>query len=108
DIDCEVVGFPRFKLRRDLVPSDRGVPSFYRDSRHARGSIAPGGNLRERTLEINLTHTPAPDPDRSPWEGMSGAVVWSGGYVIGVISAHHGAEGPGTLTARCVEQWYET
>lgn len=110
DIDCEAVGFPRFKLRRDLARPDRDVASFYRDSRHARGTIAPGGGLRERTLEINLAHSPAPDPEphRSPWEGMSGAVVWSGGCVIGVISAHYGAEGLGTLTARRVEQLYET
>jgi hypothetical protein len=101
--DCEALGFPRFKLRRDT-----GSPDRYRDSHHARGSTTPLSNARRGSLEIIVAGAPndRPQHDGSAWEGMSGAAVWSDGCLIGVVNEQHGPEGPGMLTASRVERWY--
>lgn len=104
------VGFPRFKLRKDPAHLlDDGSPSQYRDSCHVSGTVSVLSNRREGTLELAVVAPPGdPEPERSPWEGMSGAVVWCGGAVIGVVSAHHRADGLGRLAARRVERWYDS
>ncbi|MFF8787461.1 NACHT domain-containing protein [Streptomyces sp. NPDC015125] len=106
-VECEVLGFPRFRLRPDAASPDREAATWYRDSHHARGTTTPWGWLRTRKLEISVS-PPEYDsePGRSPWEGMSGAAVWSGGYAIGVVSEHHRADGLGRLVASNVERWY--
>lgn len=103
------VGFPRFKLRKDdMRLVDDGSPRQYRDSCHVSGTLSVLSNRREGTLELAVVAPPADvEPGRSPWEGMSGAVVWSGGSVIGMVSVHHRADGLGTLAARRVERWYD-
>ena len=48
-----------------------------------------------------------PDPVASPWEGMSGSVVWVAGLIVGVVSQHNRGDGLGRLTVarldNCVE-----
>ncbi|MEU6761199.1 trypsin-like peptidase domain-containing protein [Streptomyces sp. NPDC046853] len=108
-LPVSAVGFPRFKLRDDSMRLlDDGAPGQYRDSCHASGTVSVLSNRREGTLELAVL-APRADPEsrRSPWEGMSGAVVWSGGAVIGVISAHHRSDGLGRLAASRVEHWYD-
>ncbi|MFJ4470003.1 trypsin-like peptidase domain-containing protein [Streptomyces sp. NPDC089424] len=103
------MGFPRFKLRRDTapVPGD-GPPGRYRDSCHVSGTVSVLSNRRAGTLELAVLVPPADvEPERSPWEGMSGAAVWCGGAVIGVVGVHHRADGLGRLAARRVERWYD-
>ncbi|MBM7439773.1 trypsin-like peptidase domain-containing protein [Streptomyces sp. HB132] len=102
-VDCEALGFPRFKLRGDAASGE-----VYRDSRHAHGTITPWSNVRRGSLEFIVTGAPndRPEPEGSAWEGMSGAAMWSGGCVVGVVSEQHRSEGPGTLTASRVESWY--
>ncbi|MGW9273888.1 trypsin-like peptidase domain-containing protein [Embleya sp. NPDC055612] len=101
--ECRMVGFPWFKLRED--PRDG---SRYRDSCDAFGTLAPLSNRREGTLSI---HVPPPDrdpdPEVSPWEGMSGAAVWIAGHVVGIVSRHHRSDGLGTLAAVSAERWAE-
>lgn len=108
-VPCSAVGFPLFKLRSDRhpVPED-GPPWRYRDTFHLVGSIAVLSNLREGTLEVSV-QPPGRDPDHkcSPWQGMSGAPVWSDGRIIGMISEHHRSDGPGRLAATRVDRWYE-
>ena len=106
--ECEALGFPRFKLREDATsPGADGRPSKYRDSHHAIGIATPWSNLREGTLEVNVRAPEYdPDPAHSPWEGMSGAAVWSGGYLIGVVGKHHRSDGLGTLSASRVDRWH--
>ncbi|MGW6058799.1 effector-associated domain 2-containing protein [Streptomyces sp. NPDC055189] len=108
-LPVSAMGFPRFKLRDDgMRLLDDGAPSQYRDSCHASGTVSVLSNRREGTLELAvLAPREDPEPRRSPWEGMSGAVVWSGGSVIGVISAHHRSDGLGRLAAGRVEHWYD-
>ncbi|MGP4048367.1 effector-associated domain 2-containing protein [Streptomyces sp. 2A115] len=102
------VGFPRFKLRKDASHAlDDGSPSQYRDTCHVSGTVSVLSNRREGTLELAvLPPSSAPEPGRSPWEGMSGAAVWSDGALIGMVSAHHLADGLGRLAAGRVERWY--
>ena len=105
-VDCESLGFPKFKLRLDIASAELNKLTQYRDSHHALGSTTPWADLRKGTLEISVS-APGPDPeDRSPWEGMSGAAVWSSGHLIGVVSLHHTTDGPGRLTASRVQRWY--
>ncbi|MBJ7004673.1 trypsin-like peptidase domain-containing protein [Streptomyces griseofuscus] len=110
------MGFPRFKLRDSDSDSESsgeggagGTPGRYRDSCHVTGTVSVLSNRREGTLELAVAAPPAdPEPHRSPWEGMSGALVWCGGAVIGLVSAHHRADGLGRLAAGRVERWYES
>jgi Trypsin-like peptidase domain len=106
---CSAMGFPRFKLRDDAgQPLDDGSPSQYRDSVHAVGTIAVLSNRREGTLEVSVAPPEGdPDAERSPWEGMSGAAVWSAGRIIGLVAEHHRADGLGRLAAIRVDSWYE-
>ncbi|WP_327732952.1 trypsin-like peptidase domain-containing protein [Streptomyces nojiriensis] len=107
-VECEALGFPRFRLRTGARPPDGGAAVSYRDSHHARGETTPLSNQREGSLEITLNSSPEHDPERgrSPWEGMSGAPVWSGGCVIGLITKHYRSDGLGTLAASPVDRWY--
>ncbi|MFE5600367.1 trypsin-like peptidase domain-containing protein [Streptomyces coelicoflavus] len=105
------VGFPRFKLRDDEGPEGRGAdgpPSRYRDSCHVDGTVSALSNRRAGTLEVAVP-PPAEDvePDRSPWEGMSGAPLWYGDAIIGLITTHHRSDGLGRLAAVRVQRWYE-
>ncbi|MBP2051736.1 hypothetical protein J2Z21_004713 [Streptomyces griseochromogenes] len=102
------VGFPRFKLREDVGPGPEGSPGRYRDSCHVDGTVSVLSNRREGTLEVAVP--PPADvvgPEHSPWEGMSGAVLWSGGVVIGMITTHHRSDGLGRLAAVRVRRWYD-
>jgi hypothetical protein len=116
EIAVQAVGFPRFKLKDYADPSGdstegralasrRARPSdmhggAYRDSHQAVGTVAPLSNLRSASLEVTV-RAPAADPDPlvSPWEGMSGAAVWAGHRIVGVITDHHRKEGLDRLAA---------
>ncbi|MXM67574.1 trypsin-like serine protease [Streptomyces sp. HUCO-GS316] len=108
-LPCTALGFPRFKLREDRMRLlDDGSPSQFRDSCHATGMTSVLSNRREGTLELAVTPPESDaEPDRSPWEGMSGAAVWHDGTLIGLVAAHHRNDGLGRLAAVRVERWYE-
>ncbi|MDG4827661.1 serine protease [Asanoa sp. WMMD1127] len=92
-IDVHTAGFPRWKLR-----TKEGRP--FRDLAYAAGSLAVLANRRGGTLEITVAAPDHdPDPGTSPWEAMSGAAVWAGERLIGVVAEHHRREGLGRLTA---------
>jgi len=105
---CSAMGFPRFKLRRDRgSPSGDAALAQYRDSCHATGTVSVLSNRREGTLELAVTPPAAdPDPRHSPWEGMSGAALWHGPALIGVVSAHHTGDGLGRLAATRADCWH--
>jgi hypothetical protein len=110
-VQVSAVGFPLFKVRGPVVSADRtecSRPSRFRDVCHVEGRVSVLSNRREGTWEIAVA-PPADEVgvDRSPWEGMSGAVVWFEGAIIGVITAHHRAEGLNRLAAVRVARWYE-
>jgi Trypsin-like peptidase domain len=107
-INCQLLGFPRFKMRDDPAESGGGgTPTRYRDSHQADGRIASLSNWREGTLEITVTAPPPdPDPAHSPWEGMSGAAVWSGNRIVGLVTEHFPRDGANRLAASRTDQWY--
>lgn len=98
---CTAMGFPRFKLRTDEAGRS------FRDTEHMDARCAVLANRREGTLDLRITAPPAedPDPERDAWEGMSGAAVFSGGYLVGVASRHHSREGAGRIAAGRVDRW---
>ena len=102
-VDVVAAGFPRWKRRE--MRTGRGV---FRDLHDAVGAVAVLSNRRTGTLEITVT-PPAPDPDghASPWEMMSGAAVWAGSHIIGVVAEHHHREGLGRLTAIRLDRWFD-
>jgi hypothetical protein len=104
-LPVEAIGFPRFRLHQSTAPD--GTPITFRDTRHARGTANPASWRREGGLEI-VVEPPAqdPDPQRSAWEGMSGAAVWSVGHLIGVVSEHRPGDALNTLTCSRVDRWY--
>ncbi|SER90573.1 trypsin-like peptidase domain-containing protein [Lentzea albida] len=93
----EAVGFPLWKMRADAA----GLK--YRDSCHASGTVAVLSNWREGTLEVVVEPAGSSDGDSSPWQGMSGSALWSGGHVVGVIAKHHPGDGLGRLAAARVD-----
>ncbi|KJY23475.1 hypothetical protein VR46_43490, partial [Streptomyces sp. NRRL S-444] len=93
-IDVHAAGFPLWKRRRGADGRQ------FRELHQADGTVAALSNLRTGTLEITVPAAAAdPDPAVSPWSGMSGAAVWAGPYLVGVVAEHHRGEGLGRLTA---------
>ena len=98
-IECSAVGFPLWKLRDDPAGP-------YRDSAHVVGGAAILANRREGTLEITVAPPERdPDPEVSPWQGMSGAAVFCNGQIVGIVSRHHRSDGLGRLAASRVDGW---
>ncbi len=127
-VEWRAVGFPLFKLRADrAVPAGPLVASVdgpgvrrYRDSEQAQGTIAMLSNARENTFALKVAST-VPDKQAvtdllaqldispkqvSPWEGMSGAAVWVGEWIVGVVSHHHHSDGLDSLAAAPLDASY--
>jgi hypothetical protein len=74
-----------------------------REVHYALGRIEPGSNAKTGTLEFTvLAEVPSDlEPEQhSPWEGMSGAAVFAGSRIVGVVGQHELSEPNGTLTVR--------
>ena len=99
--DCWAVGFPRFGEAGPVLAG-----GSRRETWQVGGEILPGGKLRAGLLSLTVASTPQPLPASlagSPWEGMSGAVVFathSDGdeLALGIITTHHRPEGESALT----------
>ncbi|GIG70888.1 S1 family peptidase [Phytomonospora endophytica] len=93
-VAASVAGYPWWKRRPD------GSYSLA----HEQGSIAVLANDREGTLQLTVAPPEAhPDPDSSPWQGISGGPVFVGGSLVGVLARHHAREGLNRLTAARVD-----
>ncbi|MFE7402211.1 trypsin-like peptidase domain-containing protein [Streptomyces sp. NPDC057557] len=97
-IDVHAAGFPLWKRRRSADGRQ------FRELHQADGTVAALSNLRTGTLEITVPVAAAdPDPEVSPWSGMSGSAVWAGSHIVGVVAEHHRWEGLGRLTAARID-----
>jgi len=106
-VEVHVAGFPRWKIRQ-AGAADRDRKPRFRVAAHEPGTAAVLANQREGTLQITVA-PPAvdPEPEVSPWEGMSGGPVFVDGRLVAVISRHHRREGLNRLTAAPVEGWLD-
>jgi hypothetical protein len=87
---CEGIGFPAAQTR----PGARRV---IRDTEGIDGRLRPLSGIKSGLLTIDLAGSvPAADASgRSPWAGMSGAALFSGPLLIGVVRvdpAHYGTD----------------
>ncbi|MFK4263777.1 trypsin-like peptidase domain-containing protein [Streptomyces milbemycinicus] len=98
---CSAMGFPRFKLRTSADGSR------FRDCEHVQAVCPVFSNRREGTLDLSVTPPADADDGKSPWEGMSGAAVFSGGRIVGLVAKHHQTDGVGRLAASRVDRWPE-
>jgi len=101
-LSVQAVGFPAWKMRdydgTNPVPGDDRPR--YRDAVQVAGSVPVLSNWREGTLEVTVPAPPAQAPGQdSPWAGISGAAVWVGDRIVGVLARHHRSDGLARLAA---------
>lgn len=77
---CRALGFPSAQERR-------GRTSVIRDTEEITGEIAPLSALKKGLLTVHVGRSvPLPGPaGTSPWAGMSGAAVFCGRLLVGVV-----------------------
>ncbi len=76
--NCEAIGYPRISLREGKRP----------DTEQIVGTLKPGSSLLRGRYVLDSAHSPPPHTDgssASPWQGMSGAALFAGAYLIGVV-----------------------
>ena len=96
--NCWAVGYPAFQE----VARDNDGRSL-RETAEVRGQIPPLSNLRERLLSLHVTNTPRSLPSAGPldvseWSGMSGAAVFAGELLVGVVTEQSPKRGPSDVT----------
>jgi S1-C subfamily serine protease len=91
DIRVSALGFPQFNLAAD---GERALHV-------ATGVARPEINVRGGSLRFEVDRAPGEDPiaRHGAWGGMSGAVLWAGGRVVGVIGEHVGGPRVSVLSA---------
>jgi len=77
---CRALGFPSAQQRR-------GRTGVIRDTEEITGEIAPLSAVKKGLLTVHVGRSvPLPGPaGTSPWEGMSGAAVFCGRLLVGVV-----------------------
>ena len=95
---CWSVGYPSFQeVARDAAGS-------VRETAQVRGWIPPLSGLVEGLLSLEVTATPQPLPaeqtglGQSEWSGMSGAAVFAGEALVGVVTEHAPRRGSSGVT----------
>jgi hypothetical protein len=95
--DCHAVGYPWF--------GENPSPTAVRDTVDASGYIPVLSKLSGGLLSIQVRESPRPLPAgsvalvKSEWQGMSGAPVLAGEYLLGVVVEHAPREGPSAISA---------
>ncbi|MFF0518418.1 tetratricopeptide repeat protein [Actinomadura nitritigenes] len=88
-VRCEAIGFP------DAL---RG-PDEVRDSEHLTGVVNPGTRAKARRHDVLVDGRPESAASGSAWAGISGAALFCGDLLTGVIVADPAAFGGRRLTA---------
>jgi DNA polymerase III delta prime subunit len=101
--NCWALGYPAFtEIDRDGTGRSRRV------TEQVRGVVAPLSQQEEHLLSLQVTATPRALPlgtlDRSEWSGMSGAAVFTGDLLIGVVAEHAPRRGPSEITVTPFER----
>jgi Trypsin-like peptidase domain len=100
---CWSVGYPAFQE----VERDANGRSL-RETAQVGGRVPPLSGLVEGLLTLEVTASPKELPDsgtlgESQWSGMSGAGVFAGDALIGVIAEHSVRRGPSDITVTPLE-----
>jgi hypothetical protein len=92
-VSCRALGFP-----------DAQVSERVRDTEHLVGEIDRGGGLKYGLLTVHVGHSvPLSEGERSPWQGMSGAALFSGELLVGVLIIDPPRFGPDRLLAAPID-----
>src|SRR5690606_37082537 len=94
--DGHTVGYPKHK---EVSTPDGPM----RETAGLDGTISASSNLITGALSLHCVTGPSnwsapPHPGDNPWSGMSGAPVFSGPHLLGVVTRYPPREGPATLT----------
>lgn len=77
--DCEAVGYPQAARRSGARA----------DTEQLVGTLKPGSSLMSGRYVLDSIHSApgrAAPPGGSPWQGMSGAALFAGRHLVGVVS----------------------
>ncbi|MGW4439962.1 tetratricopeptide repeat protein [Streptomyces sp. NPDC004596] len=92
-VACEAVGFP------DATGAFEG-PEPLRDSEQLAGRLNPLARHKQGLVDLRVDSWPDYDPEEpSRWSGMSGASVWCGELLVGVVAWDTPGFGQRRLTA---------
>ncbi len=94
---CWSIGYPSFQEVK------RGESRWLRETVQVGGFIPPLSGLEERLLSLQVTNTPRDLPEtvslaESEWSGMSGAAVFAGEFLVGVVAEHARRRGVSDIT----------
>jgi hypothetical protein len=92
--DVMAVGFPNYKYQKERPLATQRQPA------QPVGIVPTAENATSGrlVLKISAGEPATPNPgDGSPWAGLSGAAVFCGEALLGVVNEHHSAEGLGVL-----------
>lgn len=84
--DCEAVGYPRHAIDST---QDLSTASLSGTIRLAEGANDAQEHLILRDSEIGAVWAPLGPADSSPWDGLSGSLVFYDGDVLGHVVEHH-------------------
>ncbi len=92
------IGFPVYALQGETAEL-RGLRR--RDSRAITGFVELGSNLKSGLLDLTIVTAPPQDRTIEPWQGMSGAAVFTddGRFLIGVQAERLPVAGTGSAQA---------
>jgi WD40 repeat protein len=104
---CWSVGYPAFGV------VERDGRQRIRDTAQVHGHIPPLSGLVEGLLYLQVTAAPQQLPGsgtlgKSQWAGMSGAAVFAGDALVGVVSEHGPQRGPSDITVTPLQLLSET
>ena len=102
---CWSVGYPQFRQ----TDRDRDGRSL-RDVEQVEGQIPPLTGLMVKLLCLQVEHPPQALPPaqtrlgQTEWSGMSGAAVFAGELLVGVVSEHAPRQGPSAIMVTPVDR----
>ena len=104
--DCHAIGFPLWQL--DPQDQGRNAAELHGTIRATEGAEAKLLVMRDPKLsDVAIPGTVAAEDraDRSPWGGLSGALVFYQGLALGVVIEHHPWQGGSAMTILPVERF---
>lgn len=102
--DVMAVGFPNYKYADERPLSQKRQPA------QPVGSVPTAEGVSGGDLTFKVEAGEPAEPSKggsSPWEGLSGAGVLMGEYLLGIVVEHHLSEGLGALRVTPLSRVFE-